>query len=151
MMPMAARSFTLPPGFRYSSLAKTRRGAGANDPFELENRGFADQFSNIVGDARGGCFEALAAHLETTKAAAERQCDFRVVIVREYNRRGHQAKSKNAEKASDFAAAAEPTLSSRRRVAGFVRHNSRCGFARLICCILWREHPPGWLGTRRRF
>ena len=54
MMPMAARSFTLPPGFRYSSLTKTIGGAGGRDSLELQERSFADELGDVVGNAQAG-------------------------------------------------------------------------------------------------
>jgi hypothetical protein len=49
--PMAARSFTLPPGLRYSSFTKMSASRG-NQLLQLQHRGLADKLGDVVADAQ---------------------------------------------------------------------------------------------------
>ena len=71
---MAARSFTLPPGFRYSELGGNLRRARGNQSLQLKDRSLAHQLGDVIGDAQVDFFQRFLGHtIRVRKRRAERQ------------------------------------------------------------------------------
>ena len=62
MIPLAARSFTLPPGIQVFQLGEDAGGIAGNQLLQLQDGSVADQLGNVVSDAQAIAFDGFCPH-----------------------------------------------------------------------------------------